>query len=345
MTTDPVLVEVMRGDRVESRHRGAIAVVDAAGRVRAAVGDIGQRVFPRSAVKSLQALPLIESGAADRYGFGAAELALACASHTGQPRHVETAAAMLEAAGGTAADLECGVHAPGDRASADALVRAGIPPSQLHNNCSGKHAGFICTACHLGLPVAGYVRPDHPIQREVTAALEAMTGTALGPDVRAVDGCSIPAYAIPLDRIAHAFARLVTGEGLSPARSRAAARLVAACIAEPFMIAGSGTFDTEATALFAGRLFVKGGAEGVHCLALPESGLGIAIKCDDGAGRGADVAAAAVVEAFLQPGESENERFADWLVAPVMSRAGREVGEVRPVAGLIDALRTGRRVN
>ena len=343
--TDPVLVEVTRGALVESRHRGAIVVVDAGGKIRAAIGDTGQAVFPRSAVKALQALPLVESGAADRYGFGAAELALACASHGGEPRHVEMAMRMLEAAGCTAADLECGAHTPIDRAAADALVRAGVPPSTLHNNCSGKHAGFICVACHAGINPAGYVGPDHPAQREVTAALAEMTDTALGPEVRAVDGCSIPTYAIPLDRLALAFARLVTGEGLAPARARAAERLVAACVAEPFMVAGTGRFDTDAMSLFGSRLFVKTGAEGVYCGAFPDLGLGVALKCEDGAGRASEVLMAAVIEAFLMPTEEENATFADRLIVPVFSRIGREVGEVRPVAGLVEALRAGRSVS
>jgi len=343
--SDPVLVEVTRGALVESRHRGAIAVIDARGKARAAIGDVTQAVFPRSAVKALQALPLVESGAADRYGFGAAEVALACASHSGEPRHVETAMRMLEAAGCAAADLECGAHMPFDRDSADALVRAGMPPSALHNNCSGKHAGFVCVACHAGVPVDGYVHPDHPIQREVTAALADMTGTKLGPDVRGVDGCSIPAYAIPLDRLAHAFARLVTGESLSPTRAKAAARLVAACFAEPLMVAGTGRLDSEAMALFGERVFVKGGAEGVYCAGFPDLGLGVAVKCDDGAGRASEIVIAAAIEAFLKPTEEENTTFADRLIAPILTRAGREVGEVRPVAGLVEALREGRAIS
>lgn len=341
----PVLVEVARGALVESRHRGAIVVVDARGKVRAAIGDVGQAVFPRSAVKALQALPLVETGAADRYGFGAAELALACASHGGEPPHVETAMRMLEAAGRAAADLECGTHVPIDRTAADALVRAGVPPSTLHNNCSGKHAGFICVACHAGIDPAGYVGPDHPAQRGVTAALADMTGTKLGPENRAIDGCSIPTFAIPLDRLALAFARFVTGEGLAPARAKAAERLVAACVAEPFMVAGTGRFDTEAMALFGGRLFVKTGAEGVYCAAFPELGLGVALKCDDGAGRASEVLMAAAIEAFLEPTDEENVAFADRLVVPVLTRIGREVGEVRPVAGLVEALRAGSGVS
>ena len=339
---DPFLVEVTRGDIVESRHRGAIAVVDASGAVRAAIGDIEQAVFPRSAVKAIQALPLVESGAAERYGFGQAELALACASHSGEPRHVETAGRMLAAAGRSEADLECGTHLPIDRSAAEALIRAGAAPTSLHNNCSGKHAGFVCFACHAGMPVRDYVTPDHPVQREVTAVLEAMTDTKLGAEVRGIDGCSIPAYAIPLEKLALGMARLVTGEGVPPGRAKAAARLVDACFAGPFMVAGSNRFDTDAMTLFGRRLFVKGGAEGVWCGAFPDLGLGIALKCDDGAGRAAEVAMAAVIEAFLKPNAPERERFGDRLTVPVLTRNGKQVGEVRPADGLIAALREGR---
>ncbi len=297
--TNPILVEVTRGTLVESVHRGAIAVVDAKGQVRAAIGDVGQRIFPRSAVKALQALPLVESGAADRYGFGNAELALACSSHNAEPRHVETAAAMLAKAGRGEADLECGAQIPTARAAAQALVRAGIAPGPLCNNCSGKHAGFICLACHRGLDPRGYVTPDHPAMREITATLAEMTGTSLGPEVRGVDGCSIPTYAIPIAALALAFARFITGEGLSPARAAAARRLADACMAEPFMVAGTGRFCTDVMAALPARVFVKTGAEGVFCGALPELGLGIALKCDDGADRAAETVMAAVIDAFL----------------------------------------------
>jgi len=337
--SDPVLVEVTRGSIVESRHRGAIAVVDAGGRVRAAVGDVGQAVFPRSAVKALQALPLVESGAADRYGFGNAELALACASHSGEPRHVATATRMLTAAGRSAADLACGVSWPANREAANALARAGEMPSALHDNCSGKHSGFICLACHMGVDPSGYVKPDHPVQRTVTAALAEMTDTDLGDHNRGVDGCSIPTYAVPLDKLALAFARFVTGEGLSADRARAAARLRAACTAEPAMVAGAGRFATHALSLFGARLFVKGGAEGVYCGGFPELGLGVALKCDDGASRAAETLMAAVIAALVPMSAAERADFADWLTPPVMTRAGVRIGEVRAVAGLAESLR------
>ena len=336
---DPILIEVTRGAIVESRHRGAIVVTDAGGRRRATIGDVAQAVFPRSAVKALQALPLVESGAADRFGFGNAELALACASHNGEPRHVETAAAMLARAGQSSADLECGPQMPSAEASARELIRSGHEPTPLHNNCSGKHAGFICVCAHRGLDVKGYVEPDHPVQREITATLAAMTGTELDAAVRGVDGCSIPTYAIPLDRLAVAFARFITGEGLPRERAAAARRLAAACMAEPWMVAGTGRFCTAAMTALPGALFVKTGAEGVFCAALPDSGLGIAIKCDDGASRASEAAMAAVIAAF-DGGERK-----EFHSASVLNRRGRKVGEIRPVAGLVQALQEGRPVS
>ena len=340
--SNPVLVHVTRGAIVESRHRGAIVVVDAAGRRRAAIGDVEAAVFPRSAVKAIQALPLVESGAADRFGLGPAMLALACASHGGEPRHVATAEAMLAACGRTVSDLECGSHMPTSSVAERAVIRAGHPASPLHNNCSGKHAGFVCLACHLGVDPAGYVEPDHPVQQAVTAALADLTGVRLDAANRAVDGCSIPTYAIPLDRLALAFARFITGEGLAPSRAAAARRLADACMAEPWMVAGTGRFCSEAMEIFSGRVFVKTGAEGVFCAAFPELGLGIALKCDDGGTRASETMMAAVIEAFLPLSEDERKRFATRLAPPVRTRKGVRVGEVRPVEGLAAALRDGR---
>jgi L-asparaginase II len=281
--SNPVVVEVLRGDRVESVHRGAGAVVDADGRVALAFGDIDRPIYPRSAVKAIQALPLIESGAADRLGLDEAEIALACASHSGEPAHVALAKAMLAKSGRDAGALECGAHWPLEEKASRALARSGKSPSALHNNCSGKHAGFVCFACAEGSDPKGYVAPAHAVQRAVTAALADVMGVKLGPENRAVDGCSIPAYAIPLRALAFGFARFGTGQGLAPERARAAARLRAAVAAHPAVVAGQGRFDTEVMTLLGARVFTKTGAEGVFCAALPELGLGLAVKADDGA--------------------------------------------------------------
>ena len=261
-------------------------------------GDAERAVYPRSAVKALQALPLVESGAADRLGLSDKEIALACASHSGSDDHVATARAMLAKAGRDERALECGVHWPLGEAEARALARSGGAPNALHNNCSGKHAGFVCLSCAMGVEPKGYVAPDHPVQREVAAAIAATTGARLSEEMRGVDGCAIPTYAVPLIALAHGFARLGTGEGLSPARRKAAARIRSAVAAHPLTVAGKGRFDTEVMSLLGAGAFTKTGAEGVFCAALPEAGLGLAVKADDGAGRAAQVMIAALIRRF-----------------------------------------------
>ena len=215
--SNPIVVEVTRGGVVESRHRGAGVVMDADGGTVFAFGDIETPVFPRSAVKSIQALPLIESGAADRFGLSEAELALACSSHSGEPRHVAGAASMLAKAGLDERALACGAHWPLGAEAARELARAGGEPSALHNNCSGKHAGFLCLACAEGLSVAGYETAAHGVQTAVKAALEEVCGERLGEP--GIDGCSIPTYAISLTGLARGFARMGGGHGLPPARA------------------------------------------------------------------------------------------------------------------------------
>jgi L-asparaginase II len=328
---DSVLVEVTRGALVESRHAGSAVVVDSRGRVVFGTGDVEAAIFPRSAVKALLALPLVETGAADRLALTDAELALACSSHSGEPEHVQTATAMLAKAGRDVTCLECGVQWPRD---VKPLAAADETPTALHNNCSGKHSGFICLACDQGHDPAGYVQPDHPTMRMVTAALAETTGVKLDESNRAIDGCSIPTYAIPLRALALAFARFGTGVGFSQGRVQAAARLRRAVAAHPFLVAGTGRFDTKLMTLLGARVFSKTGAEGVYCVALPELGLGIAVKCDDGAGRAAEVATAALIGRFLKP---EGEDFAHLVRPELRNWNGIRVGEIRPAAALATA--------
>lgn len=329
--TNPVLVEVLRGSHVESAHRGSFVVMDADGKTVASAGDTGRPVFPRSAVKAIQALPFVESGAADAYGFGNRQLALACASHSGEKPHTETANAMLAKAGLDVTALECGAHWP-DHESTVALARSGGSPSALHNNCSGKHSGFVCTCRHLGIDHRGYVGAEHQFQQMVRQTMEEVTGAAHNETNRGTDGCSIPTFAVPLDNLALGFARMTTGKGMSPARATAARRLLEACMAEPFMVAGTGRADTELMQAAPGRIFVKIGAEGVFCAAIPELGLGIALKSDDGAGRAAEAMVAAVLAKLL----GRDEVLAATLgkaSSPVMKNwNGIEVASLRPTA-------------
>jgi L-asparaginase II len=284
-------------------------------------------------VKALQAVPLIETGAADRYGFGDEELALACASHSGESAHVAGVERMLAKVGLDAAALACGAHWPMSQPATAALARIGVP-SALHNNCSGKHAGFICDACAMGIDNAGYWRPEHPVQRAVRAVLEDFTGAVLSSDRCAVDGCSVPTWAIPLQNLAHAFAKFGSGHGLEPERAKAAARLRAACAQKPWHVAGTGRFCTEIMQLLGPRVFVKTGAEGVYCGALPDQGLGIAIKCDDGAGRAAQAIMAALIARFLPLDGPERAALARFERPTLRNWNGIEVGALRVAEAL-----------
>lgn len=331
---NPVLVEVMRGGTVESRHRGAVVVADGDGGLVLAIGEVERPVFPRSAVKAIQALPLVESGAADAYGFGQRELALACASHSGEPEHAALAAAMLAKAGLDEHALECGAHWPSRQEAALDLAAGGRRPSALHNNCSGKHAGFLCTCRHLGLDHRGYVAAGHGAQQAVREAMEAVTGAAHAVDACGTDGCSIPTYAVPLKSLAHGFARMATGVGLGPARAAAARRLLDACMAEPFLVAGTDRLDTRLMRAAGGRVMVKVGAEGVYCGAVPELGLGIALKCDDGAVRAAEVMVAAVLQKLLASDGGLWVAMGE-MARPVLTNwNGVEVGALRPAGPL-----------
>jgi L-asparaginase II len=326
MAGNPELVQVTRGGVVESRHRGAFAVVDAAGALVAATGDIDRPVYPRSAIKVIQALPLVETGAADALGLGDAELALACASHSGTAAHTATAAAMLARVGRDGACLECGAHWPTLPADIAAAAAAG-GPTALHNNCSGKHAGFVCTACHQGEDPAGYVRPDHPVQRRVARVLAEVTGVDIAAAPVGVDGCSIPTYALPLRALARGFARLASGAGLPSDRAAAARRLFAAVFAHPDMVAGPERFDTDIMTVLGTAAFVKVGAEGVYCAALPDLGLGIAVKMDDGAFRAAEVVAADLIADAL--GRRDDPALARFVRPELRNWNGLAVGSLR----------------
>ena len=331
---NPVLVEVTRGQLVESRHRGMAVVMDGDGKVVMSLGDVSTPVFPRSAIKSMQALPLVESGAADRYGFGDRELALACASHSGEPEHMRLAGDMVARAGLGEADFECGCHWSSHQKVLIEQARAGDKPNQLGNNCSGKHAGFLCLSCHAGVDHHGYVGYDHFVQASVRDVMTELTGAAHGHDTCGTDGCSIPTYAVPLTNVAHGFARMASGTGLAPQRAAAARRLMAACMAEPFYVAGTGRACTTLMQLAPGRIFAKTGAEGVYCAAIPEKGYGIALKCEDGSTRGAEAMIGAVLAKLFDDDQELSANLADWSNKTLKNWNGIEVGQIRPAGEL-----------
>lgn len=333
-SSNPVLVETTRGEMVESRHTGAAAVVDAEGRVVRSWGDIDAPVFARSAIKPLQALPLVESGAADRFGLSNVEIALACASHRGEPIHVETVRRWLARADLGPQDLECGAHAPGNAAAAEALIRASEAPSAVHNNCSGKHSGFLTTARHLGEPTRGYIAPEHPVQKRVRAALEEMSGLDLSRAPRGTDGCGIPVIGISLCGMARAMARLADPKGLAAERAAASKRILDAMASAPLMVSGTGTFNTVVMTVAGATVRLKTGAEGVYCAVLPGLGYGVALKIDDGAARASEVAVAAILDELGAFTDQQRQTLALQLRPVVKNVAGRDVGEIRPTDAL-----------
>jgi L-asparaginase II len=329
---NPVLVEVTRGPMVESRHRGSAVIVDTAGKVVAHWGDHTQPVYPRSAVKPLQAIPLIESGAAEAFGLGESEIALACASHGGEPRHIAAATDCLRTIGLGVENLECGPQWPSHEDTARAMAQAGETPTALHNNCSGKHVGFLATAVHMGEATAGYIRIEHPVQQRILGTLEAMCGLDLGDAPRGIDGCAIPTVAVPLENLAYGMARFGAPDDLPPGRAAACRRIAEAVAAKPFMVAGTGRYCTAVMRVTGRAALVKTGAEGVFCAALPEYGLGVALKCDDGEKRASEVMMSAVLRRVGVLTPEMEAKLADRIAVPVTNRNGAQVGEIRATA-------------
>lgn len=331
MDANPVLAETMRGNWVENRHRGAYVVVDSAGTIIASAGDIERPVFPRSAIKSMQALAIFSRHAEERFHHTDEELALACASHHGEAEHVATVEHLLGRIGLSPADLECGAHAPTNAAARDALRTAGAAPSPLHNNCSGKHSGMLSVALAMGVPTAGYVGRDHQVQQAVRAAIEAVIGEKLSEERCGTDGCSIPTFAAPLRAFATGFARMATGEGLAPDLAAAARRLFDAATGHPHLVAGTGHADTVLMEAFKGRLMQKIGAEGVQCGAIRDKGWGYAIKCDDGHMAASQAMLAGLLLRHADPDEGERVALEKFARQPIKSVRGAMVGELRSV--------------
>ncbi len=324
---EPILVECTRGPLTESIHRGSAAVVAADGRVIAAWGDVDRPVFPRSAIKFIQALPLIESGAADAFALSPSELGIACASHSAEPRHLEIVRKWLQRIGLSENDLYCGAHPPRDEQVAEVMYRAGLDPTRAYNNCSGKHTGFLTLALHLGEKTSGYAKPPHPVQQAVLEALSTLSDVAIEHIAVANDGCGAANYALPLQALARAFAKLSDPRALVPARAAAVMRLQSAITADPFLVAGTDRSCTTLIGAASGGAWVKIGAEGIYVACLPTQRLGIAVKIADGAPRAATVAIAALMHRF---GALPNRSL---MVQPIVNTRSEITGHLRPAAG------------
>jgi L-asparaginase II len=325
-SVNPVLAEIWRGEILECVHRGTAVVATAAGEVVEAWGDPARVILPRSSFKMIQALPLVESGAADAAGLGAEQLALACASHHGAAVHTGLAASWLAGIGLAESDLRCGAHQPRDAAARHGLRDRGARPGQFHNNCSGKHCGFLTMNRHLG-GGPEYLELDHPLQQTVRLTVEEVSGETVSG--HAIDGCSAPNFAVSLKGLATAMARFATaGASFSGARAGAARRLVGAMAAHPVLVGGEGGATTALIRACAGRAVVKTGAEGVFVAILPGRGLGVALKIDDGNARGSEAAIAALLarHGALERGDPAYAALAD---APILNCRGFVHGHLR----------------
>lgn len=336
----PVLIEVGRGAIVESRHRGAIVAVEPDGRVVSCLGDDQLIISTRSTIKPIQAIPLVTSNAADHFSLTPRELAVACASHDGEPMHTETIGAMLARAGLSESDLRCGAHRPYSEETARRLECEGKPYTQLHNNCSGKHAGMLMTALKRGFSIENYIEPGHPLQREIIDIFTRMAGLDEKP-LMAIDGCSAPTFGLPLSSLALSFARLAgPWQETDSEMAEAVKRIVAAMTAHPEMVGGTNkVFDTDLMRAARGRIIAKVGAESVYALGvLPcrqfPRGLGVALKVEDGTARARHPA---VVEVLRQLGLLNDEELAalkEYHNPVVKNYRNIEVGELRAVFDL-----------
>ena len=329
MTRPVPMAEVHRGDFLESVHLGHAVVARADGSLEQVWGDPDLVVLPRSSIKMIQALPLMESGAGAN--LRGEQLALACASHAGEKRHVETVAAWLEALGLDEHALCCGPQPSRDPALFEEMIRRGEAPTRMHNNCSGKHTGFLTLARHLGAGL-DYVDPEHPVQKAVKEAFEDVTGQP-SPGF-AIDGCSAPNYATTLAGLARSMARFADAGKGSGARDRAAATLRDAMMKHPEWMSGKGKACAEIITAADGRAVVKTGAEGVYIAILPELGVGIALKIADGAGRASELA---IVGLLVRLGvlDADHPVVSRYMQRPVLNWAGLTTGFERAAPGML----------
>jgi len=327
-------VEVTRGDTVESRHRVHAAVVGAGDQLVATARDASLVTMWRSCAKMFQVLPLLTSGGFDTLGWGEEELALACASHGGEPEHLAVAERMLASIGLEEGDLACGPHEPLSARGARLARESGKPLGRLHNNCSGKHAAMLARAVTMQWPTRGYERAEHAVQRACLGEVSAWTGVPVDDMPIAVDGCGVTVMALPLERMALAYARwgrAATSGDEQPARALHAMR------AHPHLVGGTDRFDTVMIAETEGRVITKIGAEGVHSIAIPGLGLGAAVKAEDGAQRAQQVAVLRLLQLLGVLPEALGGKLGEFASKPVRNTRGETVGLVRPVADASDA--------
>ncbi len=329
--SNPILVQVTRGGAVESVHRGAFVVTDTTGKVLHSAGDVSQLIFPRSSLKLLQVLPLIESGAVEELGLSEQEIALACASHNGEAMHVQAVASWLKRIGLDENALECGAAMPINEATKLSLVRAGGEASKTHNNCSGKHTGMLSLAKHQGLPVEGYSEYQHPVQQSWLTHLSNLSGVKMSEMVWDRDGCGMPAPQMPLDAFARCWAQFAAPEKQSDTTAIAMRQVLSAIAKYPQMIAGSERCCSEVIKQTQGKVIVKTGAEGVFGAVIPDLGLGLALKVDDGATRASEVALGYLLTKLDALTAEEQSNLAHFFAPSITNTQAKVTGHVKGV--------------
>ncbi len=322
------LVGVTRGSITESLHRGYIALADKDGRVIWGAGDTRHVTYYRSSAKPIQVLPVVASGACDRFGITPAELAVMVASHHGQDCHVEAVRSILGKIGLDESHLECGLHRPTNRAQADRLVREGLPVTPIYNNCSGKHAGMLAYALHMGYPTRGYVSASHPVQIDMHAAVAEVCGLEPEQVVVGVDGCGVAVFGMPVANMAYAYARLSEPDTMPDRFREAADRVRAAMTEHPVMVGGDGDFATRLVQALPGEVLAKGGAEGLLCFALPGRGVGACVKMEDGSARALPVAVAEVLRQLGLVDGGDDEVLS--TAPPIRNHRRETVGYMQP---------------
>ncbi|MCQ4087046.1 asparaginase [Saccharibacillus sp. JS10] len=324
-------VQVTRGEYIESNHSVHIAVVDANGNLLYELGDPHRLTYPRSSMKPFQTVPLIESGAADAYGYGDAEISLSCASHSGEPIHRHTVLDVLSRADLTEDDLQCGTHIPRDGASYRELIREGKELTPVFSNCSGKHSGMLLTAVHLHEDTQNYRELEHPHQQRILSVISDVCDIPVDEIGIGVDGCGVPVHRLPLWQVALGFARLAKPEGtVSELRADALNRIRRGMTTRPEMVAGKNRFDTDLMRVFEGNLVAKVGAEGVQCIGVADRGIGITVKVEDGNERATTVAAMEVLKQLGIGTPQQFEELADYVYAPVLNARQEKIGEIKP---------------
>jgi len=325
-----LLVEVTRNNIVESQHFGTAVVCDFNGHVVESWGNIYSLVFPRSSIKPILAIQLVESGASERYNLSDAELSLACSSHQGEQMHQNLVESWLTRLGLTENHLACGAELPEHTESAHELLASGKHVCRIHHNCSGKHTGFLTTALHLGLPLENYHLLEHPLQQLSLDIVSDLAGINLKQNPMGIDGCGLPAPTMSLLQLGHAIARFAKPEDLSNERAQAIYRLHEAMSNEPLYIAGHNSVVSELNEVTNGAVLAKTGAEGVITAALPGRGLGIAVKITDGAARARSVALLAILDYLGVLSNDEKHKLQAHISPTIVNSRGLNVGEIRP---------------